>query len=83
MGLNMKPFIEVLLYALLFTFFLAFFGIPAVAKYRRGETITISSFELTHGIEAPAVTLIGTNGNTGWKRAGANADLFAFSLFDP
>ena len=81
----MKPFIEVLLYALLFTFFLAFFGIPAVAKYRREETITISSLELTHGIEAPAVTLIGTNGNTGWKSARENIDgdnLFAFSVFD-
>ena len=84
MGLNTKPFVEVLLYVLLFSFFLVFFGIPAVAKYRREETITISSFELTHGIEAPAVTLIATNENTGWKRATENTGVdswFAFSLF--
>ena len=85
MGLNTKPFVEVLLYVLLFSFFLAFFGIPAVAKYKREETIMISSLELTHGIEAPAVTLIATNENTGWKRAPADTGgeaLFAFSLFD-
>ena len=81
----MKPFIEVLLHLLLFIFFLAFFGIPALVKYGREETITISSLELTHGIEAPAVTLIGLKNSTGWKRAPASIDsesLFAFSLFD-
>ena len=85
MGSNMKPFIEVLLHFLLFVFFLAFFGIPAVLKYRREETITISSLELTHGIEAPAVTLIALNNSTGWKTAPATTDgesLFAFSIFD-
>ena len=85
MGLNKKSFIEVILYVLLFSFFLAFFGIPAVAKYRREETITISSLELTHGIKAPAVTLIGLNNSTGWKKAPASTGgdaLFAFSLFD-
>ena len=81
----MKPLVEVLLHLLLFIFFLAFFGIPALVKYGREETITISSLELTHGIEAPAVTLIGLKNSTGWKRAPASIDsesLFAFSLFD-
>ena len=85
MGLNMKSFIEVLLHVLLFIFFLTFFGIPAVVKYRKEETITISSLELTHGFEAPAVTLIGLNNSIGWKSAPATTDgdsLFAFSLFD-
>ena len=61
MGLNVKSFVEVLLHTLLFVFFMAFFGIPAVSKYKRKETITISSLELTHGIEAPTVTLIGVS----------------------
>ena len=73
MGLNMNSFVEVLLHIILFVFFMSFFGIPALTKYRREETITISSLELTYGIEAPTVTLIGvkTNTSTGWKRAPA------------
>ena len=83
----MNSFVEVLLHIILFVFFMSFFGIPALTKYRREETITISSLELTHGIEAPTVTLIGvkTNTSTGWKRAPATSggdSLFAFSLFD-
>ena len=44
-------------------------SLGSVQKYQSKETIILSSRKFTNGIEAPAVTLIGLNNNTGygWK----------------
>ena len=57
------------LYGLLFLLFMVLFGIPTVQKFQRQETIFISSRKLTNGIEAPAVTILALNNDTGygWK----------------
>ena len=67
--LTMWSFLEMSLYGLLLALFLVFFGIPSVKKYQSKETIILSSRKFTNGIEAPAVTLIALNKNTGygWK----------------
>ena len=62
-------FTKVCLYGFLFVLFLVFFGVPSLKKYQRQETIFISTRKLTKGIEAPAVTIMAFNNNTGygWK----------------
>lgn len=69
MALSMSSFMEMSLYGLLLVLFLVFFGIPSVQKYQSKETIILSSRKWTNGIEAPAVTLVALNNNTGygWK----------------
>ena len=54
------------LYGLLFLLFMVLFGIPTVQKFQRQETIFISSRKLTNGIEAPAVTILALNNDTGY-----------------
>ena len=51
----------------LFVAFLVFFGLPAVEKYEKEETITTYSSRQTSGIAAPAVTF--SVFNNGWKSA--------------
>ena len=69
MGLTIAFSIDLFLYGLLLALFMVFFGIPSVQKYQNKETIFLSSQKLTNGIEAPAVTIIALNNNTGygWK----------------
>ena len=69
MALSMSSFMEMSLYGLLLVLFMVFFGIPSVRKYQSMETISISSEKWTNGIEAPAVTVMALNNNTGygWK----------------
>ena len=58
----------------LFLVFLFYFGIPAVEKYLREETIVITSREDTGGIEAPAVTFSFTFfRKVGWRTVFENA----------
>ena len=60
----------------LFLLFLFFFGIPAVEKYLRAETVIITWEEDTGGIEAPAVTFSGSLiGKVGWKGNFENASV--------
>ena len=47
---------KVILQLGLFLVFLVYFGIPAVQKYVKKDTIIVTSEEDTNGIEAPAVT---------------------------
>ena len=58
--------IDLLLYGLLFVLFMAFFGIPSIEKYRKKETIVLSSEKMTNGIEAPAITFVPLDRNTGY-----------------
>ena len=51
----------------LFVAFLLFFGLPAVEKFPREETIAVYSSKQTSGIEAPAVTF--SVFSNGWKSA--------------
>ena len=51
----------------LFVVFFAFFGLPAVKKFQREETIAVYSSKQTSGIEAPAVTF--SVFSNGWKSA--------------
>ena len=69
MALTIVSAIELFLYGLLLVLFMVFFGIPSVQKYQSKETILISSRKWTNGIEAPVVTVIALNNETGygWK----------------
>ena len=69
MALTVSSSIELFLYGILLVLFMVFFGIPSVQKYQSKETIFLSSRKWTNGIEAPAVTIIALNNNTGygWK----------------
>ena len=68
--------------------FPGFFGVPSLEKYQRQETIFISTRKLTKGIEAPAVTILAFNNNTGygWKSktnaTGFSDRRFTFSMVD-
>ena len=69
MALTMACSIDLFLYGILLVLFMVFFGIPSIQKYQDKETIFLSSEKLTNGIEAPAITIIAVNNNTGygWK----------------
>ena len=81
-------FTKLCLYGFLFFLFLVFFGVPSLKKYQRQETISISTRKLTKGIEAPSVTIMAFNNNTGygWKSktnaTGFSDRRFRFSLLD-
>ena len=66
MALTTTTSIDLLLYGLLFVLFMAFFGIPSIEKYRKKETIVLSSEKMTNGIEAPAITFVPLDRNTGY-----------------
>ena len=60
----LKVFLQIALFSVL----LIFFGFPAVEKYHKKETITVSSEELTNRIESPALTIMGISiKGLGWK----------------
>ena len=61
--------LKVSLHVALFVVFLIFFGFPAIEKYQKKETVVVSSEELTNGIEAPSLTIMGLNSikGIGWK----------------
>ena len=68
--------IKVILQLGLFLVFLVFFGIPAVQKYVKKDTIIITSEEDTNGIEAPAVTFsCSFFGKDGWKSVFENTSV--------
>ena len=59
---------RVFLQLALLLIFLIFFGVPAIEKYQKKETIIVSSKKFTNGIEAPALTIMGVDNNgLGWK----------------
>ena len=60
-------YIKAALQVALFVAFLFFFGLPAVDKFQREETIATYSSKETSGIEAPAVTF--SVFSNGWKSA--------------
>ena len=60
----LKVFLQIALFSVL----LIFFGFPAVEKYHKKETITVSSDTLTNGIVPPALTIMGISiKGHGWK----------------
>ena len=72
----------------LFVIFLNFFGIPAITKYLKKETMIVYSEEETNGIEAPAITMLAEkdtdNGfSLGWNTVGERVtNMVAFEMFD-
>ena len=60
-------YIKAALQVALFVAFLFFFGLPAVDKFQKEETIATYSSKETSGIEAPAVTF--SVFSNGWKSA--------------
>ena len=73
--------IKVILQIALFILFLIFFGIPAVQKYVKKDTIIISSEEDTNGIEAPAVTFsCSFFGKVGWKSVFENTSVTSYNF---
>ena len=73
--------IKVILQIGLFILFLIFFGIPAVQKYVKKDTIIITSEEDTNGIEAPAVTFsCSFFGKVGWKSVFENTSVTSYNF---
>ena len=61
---TLKVFLQIALLGI----FLVFFGFPAIEKYQKKETITVSSEKFTHGIEPPALTILGIDDSgLGWQ----------------
>ena len=72
-----------ILQLLLFSLFLAFFGIPSLVQYQRKEIIVLKSESKTDkGIEPPAVTLVATKNSLGWKTVERDQFWQSFDLFD-
>ena len=68
MRLNILLLSKTILQLLLFSLFLAFFGIPSLTQYQRKEIIVLKSESKTGaGIEPPAVNLLATRNSLGWK----------------
>ena len=73
--------IKVILQLGLFLVFLVFFGIPALEKYVKKDTIVITSEEDTNGIEAPAVTFSSSFfGKVGWKSVFENNSVNSYNF---
>ena len=69
---SLKAFLQIVLFVLFFVFF----GVPAVQKYKKKDTIIVTSEEDTDGIEAPAVTFTSSFfGKVGWKSLFENASV--------
>ena len=76
---SLRVFLQI---ALLFIF-LIFFGVPAIQKFQKKETILVSSKKFTNGIEAPALTIMGfDNDGLGWKKPQDGLDSWASFKFD-
>ena len=69
-------YVKAALQVALFVAFLVFFGLPAVDKFQKEETIATFSSRQTSGIEAPAVTF--SVFSNGWK----SAHLFNSTTYD-
>ena len=83
MRLNVLLLSKSFLQLLLFSFFLAFFGIPSLLQYQRKEIIVLKSESKTgNGIEPPAVTLQATRNSLGWKTVKKDQFWQDFDLFD-
>ena len=83
MRLNVLLLSKSFLQLLLFSFFLAFFGIPSLQQYQRKEIIVLKSESKTgNGIEPPAVTLQATRNSLGWKTVKKDQFWQDFDLFD-
>ena len=50
--------IKTVLQILLLVTFLAFFGVPAIKKYQRGEVMVVETIKETDGIELPSITIV-------------------------
>ena len=82
MRLNILLLSKTILQLLLFSLFLAFFGIPSLTQYQRKEIIVLKSESKTNGIEPPAVTLLATRNSLGWKTVETDQFWQDFDLFD-
>ena len=50
--------IKTVLQILLLVTFLAFFGVPAIKKYQRGEVMVVDTIKETDGIQLPSITIV-------------------------
>ena len=76
---SLKFFLQIALLGI----FLVFFGFPAIEKYQKKETITVSSEKFTNGIEAPALTIMGLDhSGLGWKTPQEGLDTWNTFKFD-
>ena len=57
-GVAVQRGIKIILQIALLVTFLAFFGVPAVRKYQRGEVMVVESIKDTDGIELPSITVV-------------------------
>ena len=71
-----------ILQIVLFSLFLAFFGLPSLIQYQRKEIIVLKSESKTDGIEPPAVTLQAKRNSLGWKTVEKDQFWQSFDLFD-
>jgi hypothetical protein len=65
LSLIVKPTLQIVLLVV----FLQYFGLPAISRFRAGETITVSRKQATGGIMPPTITVVPTNPDTdmGWR----------------
>ena len=83
MRLNFLLLSKTFLQLLLFSLFLAFFGIPSLIQYQRKEIIVLKSETKTgNGIQPPAVTLVAKQNSLGWKTAEKDQFWQDFDLSD-
>ena len=75
--------INIFLQLLLFILFLIFFGKPSIEKYLEQKTIVVTTEQFTHGIEAPAISIVAKNNRSvpGWKSANDTLNFRSFSMF--
>ena len=71
-----------ILQIVLFSLFLAFFGLPSLIQYQRKEIIVLKSESKTEGIEPPSVTLQAKRNSLGWKTIEKDQFWQSFDLFD-
>ena len=50
--------IKIILQIVLLVTFLAFFGVPSVRKYQRGEVMIVKSIKDIDGIQMPSITIL-------------------------
>ena len=83
MKLNPVLVSKSVLQIVLFSLFLAFFGIPSLLQYQRKEVIVLKSeLKQGEGIEPPAVTLEATRETLGWKTVDKEQFWKTFDLFN-
>ena len=83
MRLNPVLVSKSVLQIILFSLFLAFFGVPSLLQYQREEIIVLKSeLKQGEGIEPPAVTLEATRETLGWKTVDKEQFWKTFDLFN-